>query len=135
MLCFSNLACTCLNWLSQACRALSVNPFGTQGEWGLLSCLALIGRKVKSVVWPSFGAVFWSKAATLLGFFSIFLFFFLSRCFPPSTETVRLFRDGEPRTTTSTFTQLLNSDCWGAWLLDFHAPSALLGCLRRNCWN
>ena len=27
-----------------------------------------------------------------------------------STETIRLIRDGEPRTATSTFTQLLSSD-------------------------
>ena len=30
-------------------------------------------------------------------------------CFT-STETIRIIRDGEPRTATSTFTRLLNSD-------------------------
>ena len=29
---------------------------------------------------------------------------------PTSTETIRTIRDGEPRTATSTFTQLLSSD-------------------------
>ena len=33
----------------------------------------------------------------------------LQCCFT-STETVRTIKDGEPRTATSTFTQLLNSD-------------------------
>ena len=32
-------------------------------------------------------------------------------CFKP-TDTIRPIRDGEPRTATSTFTQLLNSDTW-----------------------
>ena len=32
------------------------------------------------------------------------------QCCFTSTETVRTIRDGEPRTSTSTFTQLLNSD-------------------------
>ena len=31
------------------------------------------------------------------------------KCCFTSTETIRLIRDGEPRTTTSTFTQLLSS--------------------------
>ena len=35
-------------------------------------------------------------------------FSFLCCC--TSTETIRLIRDGEPRTATSTFTQLLSSD-------------------------
>ena len=35
------------------------------------------------------------------------VFFF--RCCFTSTETIRLIRDGEPRTATSTFTQLLSS--------------------------
>ena len=32
------------------------------------------------------------------------------QCCFTSTETVRTIKDGEPRTATSTFTQLLNSD-------------------------
>ena len=32
------------------------------------------------------------------------------QCCFTSTETMRLIRDGEPRTATSTFTQLLSSD-------------------------
>ena len=31
------------------------------------------------------------------------------QCCFPSTETIRTIRDGEPRTATSTFTQLLSS--------------------------
>ena len=37
-------------------------------------------------------------------------FRFSFKCCFTSTETTRLIRDGEPRTTTSTFTQLLSSD-------------------------
>ena len=33
------------------------------------------------------------------------------QCCFKSTETVRIIRDGEPRAATSTFTQLLNSEC------------------------
>ena len=33
----------------------------------------------------------------------------MTRCCFTSTETARLIRDGEPRTATSTFTQLLSS--------------------------
>ena len=32
------------------------------------------------------------------------------QCFFTSTESIRLIRDGEPRTAISTFTQLLNSE-------------------------
>ena len=35
--------------------------------------------------------------------------FFFKRCFT-STETIRTVRDGEPKTATSTFTQLLSSE-------------------------
>ena len=38
-----------------------------------------------------------------------FLFSSVQSCFA-STETIRLIRDGEPRTATSTFTQLLSSE-------------------------
>ena len=38
-----------------------------------------------------------------------FFFFFFKYCFT-STETKRTVRDGEPRTATSTLTQLLSSD-------------------------
>ena len=38
-----------------------------------------------------------------------FQLFFLVQCCFTSTETIRTIRDEEPRTVTSTFTQLLNS--------------------------
>ena len=34
------------------------------------------------------------------------------QCCFTSTETIRTIRDGEPRTATSTFTQLLNTECF-----------------------
>ena len=37
------------------------------------------------------------------------------QCCFTSTETIRAFRDGEPRTATSTFTQLLSSDLQGQY--------------------
>ena len=43
-------------------------------------------------------------------------------CFPP-TETTRTFTDGEPRTATSTFTQLLSSDL---------PPSSMLLSVHRD---
>ena len=42
--------------------------------------------------------------------FSSLLLLLLLQCCSASTETERTIRDGEPRTATSTFTQLLNSD-------------------------
>ena len=39
------------------------------------------------------------------------------KCCFTSTETVRAIRDGEPRTSTSIFTQLLSSDETGDYLL------------------
>ena len=39
-------------------------------------------------------------------------------CFT-STETIRLIKDGEPRTATSTFTQLLSSDKKNKFQADF----------------
>ena len=35
---------------------------------------------------------------------------FSFQCYFTSTETIRLIRDGDPRTATSTFTQLLSSE-------------------------
>ena len=49
----------------------------------------------------------------------------LFSCWITSTETIRLIRDGEPRTSTSTFTQLLSFFFHGA--LGPQKPSGLLG--------
>ena len=47
---------------------------------------------------------------------------FVSWCFM-STETIRLIRDGEPRTTTSTFIQLVSSAVSVSQYLFFHKYS------------
>ena len=51
------------------------------------------------------------------------------QCSFPSTETIRFIRDGEPRTATSTFTQLLNSGRDFQFSVPFRPqkPSGLLG--------
>ena len=56
----------------------------------------------------SVSIVMWTELVS----FSLFFFFFFKCCFT-STEATRDVRDGEPRTSTSTFTQLRGIDIFG----------------------
>ena len=69
---------------------------------------------------------------------NLYILVFFFRCCFTSTETIRLIRDGEPRTATSTFTQLLSSVCVAPRKLSKHGaqrpqkPYGLLGTGRRG---
>ena len=84
----------------------------------------------------------WSQIDTWLVCLLLFLLLLISSALNTCTETLTTIRDGEPRTATSTFPQLLSSASWLAErsiivsiiidIVIIHTISYLYGCMGRS---